>query len=68
MLKSNLCDYNHTYILVSGDILIVGCNLVTEVAFKNCASFIKCATKVDGTKIDDAEDLDLVMPRYNLLE
>ena len=39
-----------------------------QVAFKNCALFIKSITKIDGTAIDDAEDLDLVMPMYNLLE
>ena len=30
--------------------------------------FTKCITKIDGTTIDDAEDLDVVMPVYNLLE
>ena len=39
-----------------------------QVAFKNCAPFIKCITKTDGTTLDDAEDLDLVMSIYNLLE
>ena len=34
--------------------------------FKNCVSFIKCITEIDGTTIDDAEDLDLVIPVYNL--
>ena len=34
----------------------------TQVAFKNCAPFTKCITKIDGTAIDDAEDLNLVMP------
>ena len=32
------------------------------------APFIKCITKTDGTTTDDAEDLDLVMTMYNLLE
>ena len=36
--------------------------------FKNCASFIKCILKIDGTTIDNGEDLDLVMPMYNFLE
>ena len=68
VLKSNLCDYNDAYILVEGDIPIIGRNLGTEVAFKNCALFIKFITKIDGTTIDDTEDLDLVMSEYNLLE
>ena len=33
-----------------------------------CAPFIKCLAKIDGKKVDDAEDLNLVMPIYNLLE
>ena len=67
VLKSNLCDYNDAYILLRGNITIIG-HQVTQVAFKNCALFTKCVTKITGTTIDDAEDLDLVMLMYNLLE
>ena len=38
------------------------------VAFKNNASFTNCITKINGIKTDNAEDLDVVMPMYNLLE
>ena len=68
MLNPNLCDYIDAYILVRDDITIIGCNLQTEVAFKNCATFIMCITKIDGTTIDDADDLNLAMLMYNLLE
>ena len=67
LLKSNLCDYNGAYILVSGDIIVTAAP-ATQVAFKKCAPFSKCIKKIDGTTIDDAEDLDLVMPMYNLIE
>ena len=67
VLKSNLCDYNDAYILVRMDIIVTVAP-ATQVAFKNCAPFTKCITKIDGTTIDDAEDLDLVMPMYNLIE
>ena len=40
----------------------------TQVAFRNWAPFTKCITKSDGTTMHDAEDLDLVMPMYNLIE
>ena len=30
--------------------------------FKNCAPFSKCIIKIEEATIDDAEDLDLVMP------
>ena len=37
-------------------------------AFKNNAPFVNCVSKINGVKIDNAEDLDVVMPMYNLLE
>ena len=67
VLKSDLCDYNDAYILVTGDNTIVGNNGHT-VAFKNCAPFTKCIRKIDETTIDDPEDLDLVRSKYNLIE
>ena len=67
ILKSNLCDHNDAYILVRGDITVVAAP-VTQVAFKNCAPFTKCLTKIDEKTIDDAEYLDLVIPMYNLIE
>ena len=67
VFKSNLCDYNHAYILVRGDIIVTEAP-ATQVSFKNCATFTKCITKIDGTIIGHAEDLNLVMPIYNLVE
>ena len=43
-------------------------SLATQVAFKSYAPCTKCITKIDETTIYDAEDLDLVMPMYNLIE
>ena len=51
-------DYNDPYIFVNINITIVGDN-ETQVPLKNFAPFI--CTKIDGTTIDDAEDLDLIM-------
>ena len=53
--------------MVRGNVNIIGCQ-VTQVAFKNCAPFTKCITKIDGTTIDDAEDLHLFTAMYNLIE
>ena len=39
-----------------------------RVAFKNNAPSINCISKINGVKIDNAEDLDVVMPMYNVLE
>ena len=67
VLKSNLCDYSDANILVRGEITVAAA-IETQVAFKNCAPFTKCITKIDGTTVDNAEVLDLVMPMYNLTE
>ena len=67
VLKSNFCDYINSYILVKGGITIIG-NRVIQVAFQNCAPLTKRITKIVRTTIDDAEDLDLVMMMYRLLE
>ena len=39
-----------------------------KLVFKNNAPFISCISKINGIKIDNAEDLDNVMPMYNLPE
>ena len=36
--------------------------------FKNCVSFTKCKSKINYTQVDDAHDIDPVMPMYNLIE
>ena len=67
VLKSNLRDYNDVILLGRGNITITG-DQVTQVALKNCAPFTNCITKINRTTIDDAKDLDLVMPMYILIE
>ena len=62
--KSNFCNYNNAYILARGDIRIIGHKLKTEVAFKNCAPFLRYIPKIDGEAINNTEDLDLVMLMY----
>ena len=67
ILKSNLLDYYDSCILVRGDITVTAAPQ-TQVVFKNCAPFTKCISKTDGTSINNAENLDLVMQTYNLLK
>ena len=55
MLKSSLCDYSDTYLLVNGTItvkdLAVGRgNNSIELAFKNCAPFTECISKINNHK------------------
>ena len=38
------------------------------VTFKNCAPFTKCISRINNTDIDNAQDIDIVMPMYNLIE
>ena len=72
MLRSDLCDFSDAYIVVKRDITLEGDNDANKrnknIAFKNNAPFINCISKINGVKIDNAEDLDVVMPMYNLLE
>ena len=71
MLRSDSCDYSDAYVIVKGTITIVRPNNAKRnksVAFKNNAPFINCISKINGVKIDNAEDLDVIMPMYNLLE
>ena len=71
MLKSDLCNYSDAYIVVKGTITIITPNNAKRnkrVAFNNNVQFINCISKINGEKIDNAEDLDVVMTMYNLLE
>ena len=78
MLKSSLCDYSDAYILVKGTITITGAGADAAarqaderdegVAFKNCAPFINCISEINNTQVDNAKDIDIVMPMYNLIE
>ena len=66
VIKPNLCDYSDAYILVMGNIQNKPANSV--VAFKNCAPFRTCDVTINDEHVEKAEDLDIVMPMYNLLE
>ena len=68
VIKSSLCDYSDAYILVTGDITATGGNPDTKVAFKNCVPFTRCVTHINGEQVDTAENLDIVMNMYNLVE
>ena len=71
MLKSDLCDFSDAYIVVKETITVVrpsNAKRNKATAFKNNAPFISCISKIKGVKIDNAENLNVVMPMYNLLE
>ena len=64
VIKSNLCDYSDTYILVTGNITAIGGNANTRVAFKNCAIY-EMHTHINDEHVDNADNLDIIMPMYN---
>ena len=72
MLRSSLCDYSDAYILVKGTITVTGNHPRDRqnrpLILKNNAPFVSCITRINGELIEDADDLDIVMPIYNLLE
>ena len=76
MLKSSLCDYSDAYILAKGTISVNNTaaqgaavnNNNKKVIFKNCAPFTNCISEIKNTQIDNAKDIDTVMPMYNLIE
>ena len=75
MLRSDLCDSSDAYIVVKGTITLTETNergiidiRNSFLAFKNNAPFTNCISKINNVLIDNAEDLDVVMPMYNLLE
>ena len=76
MLKSSLCDYSDAYIFVKGTITVnntaaagaAANNTNRKVIFKNCAPFTNCISEINNTQIDNAKDIDIVMPMYNLIE
>ena len=95
MLRSDLCDFSDTYIVVKGNVTVTkkiftaddidapnntAANAAAtnnannnafddkKLVFKNNTPFINCILKINGVKIDNAEDLDVAMPMYNFLE
>ena len=79
MLKSSLCDYSDAYILSKGRITVIAKNNSYAAArqadernkgeiFQNCGPFINCNSEINNTEIDNAKDVDIVMPMYNLIK
>ena len=76
MIRSNLCDYSNPYIHVKATIAVL--NTAAAVAsvndtnkniiFKSCTPFTNCTSEMNNTQVDDAEDFDIVMLMYNLIE
>ena len=75
MLRSSLCDYSNPYILVSATITVpntaaaeAAASNIKNITIKNCAPFANCISEINNTQIDNAKDIDIIMPMYNLIE
>ena len=72
MLRSDLCDYSDAYVRVKGTITVTNpnsnVNFDRRLTLKNNAPLISCISKINGELVENAEDLDIVIPMYNFLE
>ena len=76
MIRSNLCDYSDAYIHVKTTITVPNTaaaatpvnNTSKKMIFKNFAPFTNCISEINNTQIDNAQDIGIVMSRYNLIE
>ena len=68
VIKPNLLNYADAYILLTENIKITGVCADTNIAFKNCAPFRRCLTHINYEYVETAENLDIIMPMYNLIE
>ena len=75
-LIPSLCDCSHACILVKGNISADNTatadadanNTKKKVIFKNRAPFTNCISKINNAQVDNAKDIDIVIPLYNLRE
>ena len=71
MLRSDLCGFSDTYIVVKGAITVADpndANYDKKLSLKNNVPFTSCISKTNNTVIENAEDLGIVMPLYSLIE
>ena len=67
MLRSDLCDFSDAYIVVIGKITVSADErdrdeMNRQVISKNNALFVPCISKINGALVENAEDLDIVVP------
>ena len=69
MLRSSLCDVKgNTSVNNTATAGADANNTNKKVIFKNSAPFTDCMSKINNTQADNAEDIDIAMPIYNLIE
>ena len=76
MLTSILYDSSDAYTLVKETVKVQNTVAATtapnngnnKIIFENCATFIDCISEINNTLVDNAKDIDVVMPIYNLIK
>ena len=76
MIRSSLCDYSDAYALVKGIVTVNNTaaadadanNTNKKIILKNCAPFTNCIKEISNTQVNNAKVIDIVMPKYNLIE
>ena len=76
MIRSSLCDYSDAYALVKGIVTVNNTaaadadanNTNKKIILKNCAPFTNCIKEINNTQVNNAKVIDIVMPKYNLIE
>ena len=66
-----MCDFSDPYIVAKGNITVtepINAKRNKSPAFRNNTPFINCISKINDEQIGNAEDLDVAMPMYNVLE
>ena len=78
LLKSSLCDYSDSYILVKVNISANNTaaegntegananNINEKVIFKNSAPFTNYISEINNAQVDNATDIDTVTPMYSI--
>ena len=75
MLRSILCNHSDAHILLNATITAPNTavsqaesNNRKNITIKNCATFTNCISEINNTQIDNAKEIGIVMPMYNLIE
>ena len=70
LLRSDLCDYSYVYTVVKGTITVESNNVNKwkdkKLTLKSNAPFKSHTSKISSIFIGNAEDIDVVMAKYNL--
>ena len=67
-MKSHLVDFSDTYILITGDMFVIGWNNATNIVLKNYHQFTRADIHLNDEHVDTTENLDLTINLYNLFE